>query len=53
MTFIDGKYIKINSGVELFVQDEGKGEPIVFIPGFTFTTEVFSKQVEFFQKQSE
>lgn len=50
MSFIDGKYIEVDSGVELFVQDVGKGEPLVFIPGFTFTTEVFSKQVEFFSK---
>ncbi|MGM0853987.1 MAG: alpha/beta fold hydrolase [Bacillota bacterium] len=28
----------------------GSGEPIVFIPGFTFTTEVFSEQVKHFSK---
>ncbi|MFS0556757.1 alpha/beta fold hydrolase [Brevibacillus sp. 179-C9.3 HS] len=44
------KYIKLEPGVELFVQDIGSGEPIVFIPGWTFTTEVFHKQVEHFQK---
>ncbi|WP_348521379.1 alpha/beta hydrolase [Brevibacillus sp. AY1] len=45
-----GKYIKVEPGVELFVQDIGHGVPIVFIPGWTFTTEVFHKQVEYFQK---
>ncbi|RFB15320.1 alpha/beta hydrolase [Bacillus sp. HNG] len=50
MGFIDGKYIEVDSGVELFVQDVGEGEPLVFIPGFTFTTEVFSKQIDYFSK---
>ncbi len=50
MSFISGKYIEVDSGVELFIHEEGIGEPIVFIPGFTFTTEVFSKQIEFFSR---
>lgn len=45
-----GKYLMVEPGVEIFVQDVGSGEPIVFIPGWTFTTEVFHKQVEHFQK---
>lgn len=50
MAVSGGKYMEVDPGVELFVQDVGKGDPIVFIPGFTFTTEVFSKQVEHFSK---
>lgn len=50
MSSINGKYIEVDSGVELFVHEEGSGEPIVFIQGFTFSTEVFSKQVEYFSK---
>jgi non-heme chloroperoxidase len=50
MSVKGGKYIAVDHGVELFVQDVGSGEPIVFIPGWTFTTEVFSKQVEHFSK---
>lgn len=50
MSLIGGKYIEVDSGVELFVQDVGEGEPLVFIPGFTFTTEVFSKQIDYFSK---
>lgn len=50
MTVLGGKYIEVDPGVELFVQDVGKGAPIVFIPGFTFTSEVFSKQVDYFSK---
>ena len=45
-----GKYIEVDPGVEVFVQDVGSGDPIVFIPGWTFTTEVFSKQVAHFSK---
>ena len=45
-----GKYIKIEPGVEIFVQDTGSGDPLVLIPGWTFTTEVFHKQIEHFQK---
>jgi non-heme chloroperoxidase len=43
-------YIEVEPGIELFVEDTGSGEPIVFIPGFTFTTEVFSEQVKHFSK---
>lgn len=50
MAVLGGKYIEVEPGVELFVQDFGSGDPIVFIPGFTFTTEVFSKQVNYFSK---
>jgi non-heme chloroperoxidase len=45
-----GNYIEVEPGIELFVEDIGSGEPIVFIPGFTFTTEVFSEQVKHFSK---
>jgi non-heme chloroperoxidase len=43
-------YIEVEPGIELYVEDTGSGEPIVFIPGFTFTTEVFSEQVKHFSK---
>lgn len=50
MTVSGGKYVEVDAGVELYVQDVGSGDPIVFIPGFTFTTEVFTHQVEHFSK---
>lgn len=43
-------YIEVEPGIELYVQETGTGDPIVLIPGFTFTTEVFSKQVRHFSK---
>jgi non-heme chloroperoxidase len=45
-----GKYIEVEPGIELFVQDMGTGDPLVFIPGFTFTTDVFAEQVQHFSK---
>ena len=50
MTIQGGKYIEVGPGVEVFVQDVGSGNPIVFIPGFMFTTEIFTKQVAYFSK---
>ncbi|MDY0394517.1 alpha/beta fold hydrolase [Virgibacillus halophilus] len=50
MVVAGGKYLEVDTGVEMFIQDVGEGEPIIFIPGFTFTTEVFSKQVAYFSK---
>ncbi|MBP1971394.1 pimeloyl-ACP methyl ester carboxylesterase [Virgibacillus natechei] len=47
-----GKYIEVTPGIELFIQDIGTGDPIIFIPGFTFTTEVFDKQVAYFSKEN-
>ena len=46
------KYLEVDSGVDLYVEDVGEGSPIVFIPGFTFTTEMFEKQVEYFSKSN-
>ncbi|MYL50427.1 alpha/beta fold hydrolase [Halobacillus litoralis] len=43
-------YIEVEPGIELFVQETGVGNPLVLIPGFTFTTEVFSAQVRHFSK---
>jgi non-heme chloroperoxidase len=46
-------YIEVDPGVELYVEVVGEGDPIVFIPGFTFTTEVFEKQVDYFSKTNQ
>ncbi|MBS4209993.1 alpha/beta hydrolase [Bacillus sp. FJAT-50079] len=50
MAAVNGKYIEVDPGIEVFVEDIGSGEPIVFIPGWTFTTEVFVEQVSHFSK---
>ncbi|RIW29367.1 alpha/beta hydrolase [Bacillus salacetis] len=43
-------YVEVEPGIELYVQETGSGDPVVFIPGFTFTSEVFTAQVEHFSK---
>lgn len=44
------KYIKVDNYTELHCVIKGKGEPILFIPGLTFSYEVFIKQIEYFSK---
>lgn len=43
-----GNYLEVAPGVELYYEEYGSGAPIVFVPGWTFTTEVFAHQVEHF-----
>jgi pimeloyl-ACP methyl ester carboxylesterase len=40
----DGR-ITVAPGVKLSYVDRGRGPPIVFVPGWTFTKEVFEKQI--------
>ena len=42
----NGDYLDIGNGVELYYESVGSGEPIIFIPGWTFTTELFQHQLE-------
>lgn len=43
-------YIEVDPGIELFVQESGFGDALIFIPGFTFSGEVFTEQVRHFSK---
>ena len=45
-----GSYIEVEPGVDLYYEDEGQGQPLVFIPGWTFTTRVFDHQFTAFSK---
>jgi non-heme chloroperoxidase len=45
-----GQYIEVEPGVEIYYEDRGTGSPIIFIPGWTFTTEVFEHQMAHFSK---
>ncbi len=42
----DGR-VTVGTRVELSYIDRGTGQPIIFIPGWTFTKEVFEKQIPF------
>lgn len=38
-------YVEVQAGVQVFVQDLGQGDPVVFIPGFGMTHEAWDRQV--------
>jgi non-heme chloroperoxidase len=42
--------LEVGSGGSLYYSDEGKGMPILFVPGWTMTSEVFVKQQAAFTK---
>lgn len=45
---MESKYFEVAPDVELHYLDKGEGDPIVFIPGLTFSGEIFKGQVEYF-----
>jgi non-heme chloroperoxidase len=45
-----GQYLAVEPGVELYYEEHGSGSPLLFVPGWTFTTEVFQRQVEQFAR---
>ena len=44
---IESKYVTVAPGVEVHVLEKGEGKPLVFIPGLTFSGEIFKNQLEF------
>ena len=38
--------IRIEKDVELYYEDYGQGDTVIFIPGLTFTTEFFAHNLE-------
>jgi len=45
-----GAYLEVEPGIDLYYEDHGSGLPIVLVPGWTFTTDVFEHQIEAFAK---
>jgi non-heme chloroperoxidase len=45
-----GKYLEVSPGIELHYWDVGSGPPLVLVPGWTFTADVFVHQIEEFSK---
>lgn len=43
-------YFEVEPGIKLRYIDEGQGRPILFIPGWSFSADVFYKQIEYFKK---
>ena len=48
---IESKYVTVAPGVELHVLEKGEGKPLVFIPGLTFSGEIFKNQLEYFSSE--
>ena len=46
----NGAYFETEPGIELYYELTGEGEPLVFVPGWSFTTEVFDHQVSYFSR---
>ena len=44
----DDVWVEVAPGVEIHVIDEGQGQPLVLIPGWTFAAEIFEHQIEAF-----
>ena len=44
------QYIEVEKNVELFYQEKGSGQPLIFIPGLTFSTKCFEHQIDYFSK---
>ncbi|MCR5087988.1 MAG: alpha/beta hydrolase [Oscillospiraceae bacterium] len=47
---IESKYITVAPNVEIHYLEKGEGDPIVFIPGLTFSGEIFMGQIEHFSR---
>ena len=47
---IESKYVTVAPNVELHYLEKGQGRPMVFIPGLTFSGEIFHAQLEHFSK---
>ena len=46
-----GHFLEIEPGVEIYYEDQGHGQPLLFIPGITMSTGVFEKQAAHFSKK--
>ncbi|POF28027.1 alpha/beta fold hydrolase [Roseibium marinum] len=47
---VAGDYLEVEPGVDIYFEDQGSGSPIVFVPGWTFTTRVFEHQIKAFSE---
>lgn len=45
---LESKCVTISPNVELHYWEKGEGKPLVFIPGLTFSGEIFKAQIEYF-----
>jgi non-heme chloroperoxidase len=48
---IAGNYVQVSPELKLYYVEAGKGTPIIFIPGWTGTTEVMRQQIAHYSKR--
>ncbi|WP_409969239.1 alpha/beta hydrolase [Bengtsoniella intestinalis] len=48
--YLESKYVEVTPSVELHYWEQGAGKPLVFIPGLTFSGEIFKAQIAHFSK---
>lgn len=46
-----GDYLEVAPGVALYYEAHGEGAPLVFVPGWTFTTASFEHQIDVFDDE--
>jgi non-heme chloroperoxidase len=46
-----GQYVRVSPDLELYYEEAGSGTPIIFIPGWTGTTEYLRQQIAHFSKR--
>ena len=44
-----GQFVRVSPDLEIYYEEAGTGTPMVFIPGWTLTTEVFSETARLFR----
>ena len=47
---LESKYLTVAPSVEIHYLEKGEGSPIVFIPGLTFSGEIFKAQIDHFSE---
>ncbi len=47
---LQGKYIKVSPDLDVYYEEAGSGEPIIFIPGWTASSYYFRQQVAHFSE---
>ncbi|KQC30355.1 alpha/beta fold hydrolase [Flagellimonas eckloniae] len=50
-SFGQGEYITLDDSTQLYIEELGSGQTILFIPGWTMTHRFFEKQKEYFSNQ--
>jgi pimeloyl-ACP methyl ester carboxylesterase len=45
-----GSFLEVEPGVELYYEERGKGDPLVFVPGWAMSTGAFVHQFSHFSK---